>query len=239
MNWEKIKNFLIILFLGINIFLVFIMLNSVKTTSSTSKSVVRDTVSILQANNINISEDIIPLSIDNPGSFDATPININHSYDSPKNITESNIESEIKKALAVINIKNYKIVATDNLSYLITQKVDGYTVFDSGITARAEGNRIILSGVWYNQKTKPKINSFADDGLVSVTGVLIDFINNADRNPLTHNSITKIDVGYCVPLYDSGTQHVSVPAVPCYSITTSDGTFFLYEAASGVYLKNK
>lgn len=239
MNWEKVKNFLIFLFLGINIFLVVFMLNSVKTTSSTSKAVIEDTVSILAANNISVNDDIIPFSVDNPGTFDAMPININHSYDSPKNLSSSNIESEIKKALAIIGVKKFYMSQTDEHNYFIAQKIDGYTLFDSGINAKTEGNRITLTGTWHKQKTKPKIDSFYGDSLVSITGVLIDFINNPARDAALDNNIVSIGFGYCTPHYDSGVPHVSVPAVPCYSITTSGGRTFIYEAASGEYLKNK
>ena len=239
MNWEKVKNFLIFLFLGINIFLVFFMLNSVKTTSSTSKAVIEDTVSILAANNVTVDSHMVPYSIDNPGTFDAVPININHAYDSPKTLSPSNTESEIKKALAVIGVKNFYMSQTDEKNYYIAQKIGGYTLFDSGINAKTEGNRITLTGTWYKQKTKPKVDGFSGDSLVSVTGVLIDFINNPDRNPASDNSIVSIGFGYGIPHYDSGVPHVSVPAVPCYSIITSSGRMFIYEAARGEYLKNK
>lgn len=239
MNWERVKNFLIFLFLGINIFLVFFMFNSVKTTSSTNKTVIEDTISVLNANNITINDDVIPYSINNPGTFDAVPVTIDHSYDSPKTLAPSNIESEIKKALAIIDIKKFEILKISDDTYRITQKINGYPVFSSDVQAKIENNRISLSGIWYKQKTKAKTSGYAEDGLVFVTSVLIDFINNPDRDHLASNTITKIDFGYGVPHYDSGAQHVSVPAVPCYSITTADGKSFIYEAASGEYLMNK
>lgn len=239
MNWEKVKTFLIVLFFAINVFLVGFMLNSVKITSSASKTVIEDTAAILNANNISISKEIIPYSIANPGTFDAVPITIDHSYDSPKKLADSNVEAQIKKALAVIDVKNYNINKIDDSTYSVVQKAGGYTVYDGRIAATVENNRISLKGVWYKQKTKPRKSGNADDGLVFVTGVLIDFINNPDRNPSVHNSISSVEVGYCVPQYDSGMQHVSVPVVACYSITTSDGTVFIYEASSGEYLRNK
>ena len=99
MNWEKVKTFLIVLFFAINVFLVGFMLNSVKITSSASKTVIDDTVAILTANNINITNEQIPYSIVNPGTFYAMPITVDHSYTSPKELNESNIEGELKKAI--------------------------------------------------------------------------------------------------------------------------------------------
>lgn len=239
MNWERVKNFLIVLFIGINIFLVCFMLTSFKDSASVNKSVVKDTVSILNANNISINEDIVPSSISNPGTFDVVAINVNSSYESPKTLDAGNAESELKKALKVLGVKDYEIIKKDDFTYSVMQKTNGYFIFDSGINAKINGNNIALAGVWYKQQTKPKSDGYSDGGIVYVTGVLIDFINNADRNPSIHNEITGIDVGYCVPQYDSGLDHKSMPAVPCYCITTANGTAFLYDAASGAYLKNK
>ncbi len=239
MNWERVKNFLIILFIAINIFLVGFMFNSVRTSTSVNKSVVADTVSILNANNIAINADIIPSSISNPGTFDVVAIDVDSSYESPKTLTAGNTESEVKKALKVLGVKDFEISKIDDTNYSVMQKTDGYFIFDSGITAKISGNNITLNGVWYKQQTKPKAEGYSDGGIVYVTGVLIDFINNADRNPSIHNEVTGIDIGYCVPRYDSGMEHKSMPAVPCYSITTANGSSFLYEAGSGTYLKIK
>lgn len=239
MNWERVKNFLIALFIGINIFLVFFMLSSFKDSASVNKSVVKDSVSILNANGIAINEDIIPSSISNPGTFDVVAINVNSSYQSPKTLDVGNIESELKKALKVLGVKDYKIFKKDDSNYSVIQKTNGYYIFDSGINAVINGNNIAFNGVWYKQQTKPKSDGYSDGGMVYVTGVLIDFINNSDRNPAIHTEITGIDVGYCVPQYDSGLDHKSMPAVPCYCITASDGTAFLYDAVSGTYLKYK
>lgn len=239
MNWERVKNFLIFLFIGINIFLVCFMLISFRSSTSVNKSVVADTVSILNTNNISINEDIIPSSISNPGTFDVVAINVDSSYESPKTLNSGNTESELKKALKVLGVKDYEIFKTDDFNYSVMQKTDGYFIFDSGITAKISGNNIALNGVWYKQQTKPKAEGYSDGGIVYVTGVLIDFITNPNRNPSVHNEVTGIDVGYCVPQYDSGMDHKSMPAVPCYCITTANGSSFLYDAVSGAYLKNK
>ncbi len=237
MNWERVKNFLIVLFVFINIFLICFMLSSVKTSSSVNKSVVADTVSILEANGVTVNPKLIPTSISNPGTFDVVALDVDSSYESPKKLTESNAESEIKKAMKVLGLKGYEISRQDGQTYSLMQKVSGYFIFDSGITAKIEDNKITLSGVWYKQQTKPRAEGYKDGGIVYVTGVLIDFINNGDRIPGTHDEITGIEVGYCVPWYDSGIEHKSMSAVPCYSVITADGTRFLYEAAGGTYIK--
>lgn len=239
MNWEKVKTFLIILFFGINVFLVGFMLNSVKITSSASKTVIDDTVAILTANSINITNEQIPYSITNPGTFDAMPINVAHSYTSPKELNEDNIEGELKKAMAVVDLKKFDITKIDGSTYSIRQIIDDHHLCDSAITAKVENNHISLNGIWYKPKSKPRKGGDADNELVYVTGVLIDFINNPDRDPAVNHTVSSIEVGYGVPQYDGGVQHASVPVVACYSINTSDGSSFIYEASSGEYLRKR
>ncbi len=239
MNWEKVKTFLIVLFFAINVFLVGFMLNSVKITSSASKTVIDDTVAILTANNINITNEQIPYSIVNPGTFYAMPITVDHSYTSPKELNENNIESELKKAMAVVALKKFDITKLDANTYAIRQIIGDHHICDNFITARVANNQISLNGVWYKPKSKPRKSGDADNELVYVTGVLIDFINNPERNPAVNHTVSSIEVGYCVPQYDGGVQHASVPVVACYSIKTSDGSSFIYEASSGEYLRKR
>lgn len=236
MNWERVKNFLIILFIGINIFLVVFMFGSVRTSTSITKAVVNDTVNLLSANSIAIDSKIIPLSVNNPGTFDVVAINVDSSYTSSKALTDSNIQPEIKKALKALGVKDFEISKVADSEYYAVQKTDGHFIFDSGITVKADGNSITLNGVWYNQQSKPKGKN---SDMLPVTAALIDFMNNTDRDTSIHNHVIDIQVGYCVPQYDSGMDHKSMPAVPCYSITTSNGSSFLYDAAAGTYLKIK
>lgn len=233
MNWERMKSFLIILFVGINIFLIGFMLNSVKNTTTVSKTVMTDTVSILNGNNIYIDSNIIPLSADNPGSFEVMPVNVNSTYTSSKNITDKSVESEIKKALKSVGIrKDYIITENSDGSYCIGQKAYGLFIFDSLVNARIDGNAITLHGRWYTPNSKP----IGKDGdMRPITSVLIDFMNNPSRDINIHNCITSISIGYCVPGHDSGADYISMTAVPCYCITTSNGASFLYEASTGVF----
>ncbi|MBR2476739.1 MAG: hypothetical protein IKB50_01240 [Clostridia bacterium] len=233
MNWERMKSFLIVLFVGINIFLIGFMLNSVKNSSTVSKTVVADTTSILSDNNIYIDSNIIPLSTDNPGSFEVMPVNVNFTYTSKVQITDKNAKSEIKKALKSNGIKNNYIITRNNDgSYCIGQKAYGHFIFDSLINATCSGNTITLTGRWYTLNSKP----VGKDGeMLPVTSVLIEFMNNPVRDGNIHNCITSITIGYCVPGHDSGADYISMTAVPCYSINLSNGVSFLYEASTGAF----
>lgn len=232
MNWERMKSFLIVLFVAINIFLIAFMLNSVSNTNTVSKTIVADTVSILGSNNIYIDSNIIPLSTDNPGSFEVTPVNVSTTYTSSKNITDKNAKGEIKKALKSVGIKDYAISRNSDGTYCIGQKAYGHFIFDSSVVIKINGNTITLEGKWYTPRSK---SSAKDGDMLPVTSVLIDFMNNPQRDAALHNSISSISIGYCVPAHDSGADYISMTAVPCYSITTSNGASFLYEATSGAF----
>lgn len=72
MNWSKAKNWLILLFLFLNVFLI-VKLVSLSTSSSTiDKKIIRDTVSVLNANNIFVSESQIPNKIPKLNSVEVT-----------------------------------------------------------------------------------------------------------------------------------------------------------------------
>ena len=236
MNWERIKNFLIILFVGINIFLIGFMFSSVRKSTSVTDAVVEDTVRLLGANSIGVEGKIIPLSVNNPGTLDVVAINVESQYTCSKTLSEANAVGEIKKALKALGVKNTVISKTNETEYYIMQKIKDNFIYDSGITALLDGNNIKLSGVWYKQQTKPRSTEI---DMMPVTAILIDFMNNPNRDVALHNKIESIGVGYCVPQYDSGVDHKSMPAVPCYSIKTENGTMFLYDALRGVYLKSK
>lgn len=236
MNWERIKTFLIILFIGINIFLIAFTMSSVHRSTSVTEAVVGDTVGLLGANGITVDGDIIPLSVNNPGTLDVMAITVKNSYQSPKAIDDGNAVSEIKKALRALGVKDTEISKKGENTYFIVQKIKNNFIYDSGITAMIDGNNIALEGVWYKQQTKPRAT---DEDLMPVTAILIDFMNNPNRDNNIHREISEIGVGYCVPQYDSGVNHKSMPAVPCYAITTKDGTVFLYDASGGTYLKNR
>lgn len=236
MNWERVKNFLIILFIGINIFLIGFTMSSVRRSTSVTEAVVSDTVGLLGANGILVDGNIIPLSVNNPGTLDVMAISVKSSYQSPKEITDSNAVSEIKKAVRALGVKDTEIYKKGESDYLIVQKIKNNFIYDSGITAEIHGNNIALEGVWYKQQTKPRAT---EGDLMPVTAILIDFMNNPARDKNIHREITEIGVGYCVPQYDSGVDHKSMPAVPCYAITTKDGASFLYDASGGTYLKSR
>lgn len=71
MNWSRAKNWLIVLFLGLNLFLIFTILRINIQSSTIDKETVANVVSIMHANGITVSADNIPTKMPNLG-----PINV-------------------------------------------------------------------------------------------------------------------------------------------------------------------
>ncbi len=65
MNWSKVKTILIVLFLGVNIFLLTSMMISANKTIMISSETLDNTIEILNKNNIEIDRELIPKKVEN------------------------------------------------------------------------------------------------------------------------------------------------------------------------------
>ncbi len=72
MDWSKAKNWLILLFLSLNIFLIIKLVAISNHSSTVDKDVIKKTVSILNSNGINVSESQIPNKIPKLNSVEVT-----------------------------------------------------------------------------------------------------------------------------------------------------------------------
>lgn len=70
MNWSGAKNWLIVLFVSINIFLIFTIVKSDMRLSVIDAGTIEQTVEILQRNNIFVKADVIPTKTPKLGSID-------------------------------------------------------------------------------------------------------------------------------------------------------------------------
>ena len=71
MNWSGAKNWLIVLFVSINIFLIFTIVKSDMRLSVIETQTIEQTVEIMRQNNIFVSADIIPTKMPKLGAIDA------------------------------------------------------------------------------------------------------------------------------------------------------------------------
>ncbi len=254
MNWERIKTFLIIFFVLLNLFLIGVMLLSFHTSTSVSDETIRDTVDILAANQIGLDPSLIPRSVENLQNFDVRSAATDSSFPGAASMDENgrfsyqvscgqqvtlkNARSVAGQLLKEADIQKYAQIgqpqqqADGSIRVVVGQKIRRYWVFNSVVTMDFRGDTAAVSGLWYHPETMPYAGGGGRD-LVYVTSILVDFINNPDRPPAT--TITEIAFGYRVSDYDSGLTHKTIPAVPCYRIITDDGSAYDYNARTGEY----
>lgn len=252
MNWEKVKSFLIVLFLCINILLVITTVRSIRTATSVSFETITDTAALLENNGIAINPDIIPRSVDNIDNIDLTNVvfcegelsnpatdsaQFTHSL-STGTVTLGNAKDEAKKAARALGLAHAvpgDAVQLDDGSIAVDlhQRIDHFEVFDSEVRIVFSDKTANVSGVWYLPETMPHKSGGARE-MMYITGVLIEFIGNPDRAPQLQ--VSGIAFGYRIPPYESGVAHKQMTAVPCYRITASDGSRYDYDAKTGEYL---
>ncbi|MBE7030236.1 MAG: hypothetical protein E7409_02280 [Ruminococcaceae bacterium] len=252
MNWEKLKTFLIFLFLGINIFLIATNLHSFYTESIISRETVSDTVSLLAQKGISVEPDIIPRSVESLENIILTNIlfendqitraQTGEQFAHPMDwgeVTENSAKDEAKRAAKRMGLEYAQAFSPrkteGGIVVELGQQIRGITVFDSVAQAVFANGTATLSGTWYVPEVLPRKASADDSEKVYITGVLIDFIGNPDRAAQTQ--ITGIDFGYRIPTYESGMSHKQVTAVPCYRLTTADGNRYDYNAKTGEYIR--
>lgn len=254
MNWERIKTFLIIFFVLLNLFLIGVMMVSFHTSTSVGDETIRDTVDILAANQIALDPALIPRSVENLQNFDVrsaasdstfpgaawTDENGRFSYQvtCEEPVTMKTAKSAARKVLKDAGIEKYAQIGQPQqqedggIQVTVRQKIRRYWIFNSVITIVFHNDTAFVSGLWYCPETMPRSGGGGRD-LVYVTSVLVDFINNPDRPSAA--TIAEIAFGYRVSDYDSGLTHKTIPAVPCYRIITDDGSAYDYNAGTGEY----
>lgn len=72
MNWSRAKNWLIILFIGVNLFLVFTIIRTNLQSSSIDKETVANVVNIMRTNGITVAAETIPNQLPNLGPIDVS-----------------------------------------------------------------------------------------------------------------------------------------------------------------------
>lgn len=257
MNWNKTKNFLIVLFSLINLYLIIRTSSTVlnfKPATKVNSDAVSNTVNILKKNyGIEIDKDIIPIKTVNLNNIEVENIiytekfnssGINFSLDGSRFFTsvrtdraetKSDIKNEAKSFLDKIGIRNgyYKLEFSDSQPQkcCAVGMVSNYKIYNNIITFEFNGSQMNVDGQWYIPQTK---NVYARDSshkMSEITNVLIKAAPEISEN--NHKSIAKIDYGYCVSIIDSNTVNKSASAVACYVIQ-ADGDFkYYYDALNG------
>lgn len=256
MNWNKTKNFLIVLFSLINIYLIIQTSSTVlnfKPTTKISKKSIDNTVNILSKNyGIEIDRNIIPINTVNLMNIDVK--NIIYTSDFLKSDIDFDIEgsvfsanksvlinskreaeNEAEKLLDNIGIrKGYYDIEFDENDYKKCKavgKVANYIIYNNVINFEFGSKIMSVSGMWFIPQSKKVYSREKNRKMAEITSVLIEAAPEIKAN--NHNLISKIDYGYYVSLIDSNTVSKSASAVACYVLKTDNDSKYYYDALNG------
>ena len=251
MTWNKLKNFLIGLFVCINIFLI---INTITIYNSykLSDDVIKSTCALLKNNDITINPDIIPKSAPAFENIEFEPATqedvsiINECTvgdDGAVTFTINRKDFYKKKAENIFkglgfNKKSIKVVEDyikDGVRYInINQLYNKKTVYSSYIKAKITKNGVAqISFKWYN--VTDGYNTEAVKGEpVFASSVLIDFINSDARKNESKNIIS-VDTGYFIPSIATDGEVRTISAIPVYCIKTDDGKSYCFNAYNGSF----
>ena len=268
MNWKRIKTFLIILFLIINIYLISTSsgISVVPTTTVTKfdKETIDKTVSLISKNyDVEIDVGIIPTQFVNLRNIDVTNLIFDDRFQESKyNLiqTESGFECDIKtntysytEEIATNEIdvilldfgitpQSYKLrfeKSDYGLVCHINEYVSEYPIFDGYIKAEFTSSHIRLNGNWYfPEQIEVKVYD-TSERLNDITSVLLDYASEYGGSVDGKRSIKKIDYGYFVSYFNENIITKSASAIPSYMIENHEGVKCYYDAYSGNFLKQE
>lgn len=259
MNWKNIKSFLIILFLCIDIFLVYITNVSHKSAVLSDENI-NDTVSLLRENDIYIDSNIIPKTVESYESIelsslvfsDESPVDkslIDNFQDGTIKITlpadtskinEQNAKSEILKILKNNGFDTRKILLekaeTDaGTSYIMTSEYKKIKLFNNSMKITVDNDFITLSGTWFKSESANPYNPNGKRG-VYATSALIAYISYKEQN-IGNEKITITDIcfGYHAKFDKNNMSLKYISASPCYRLTDESGNVCYYNIINGEF----
>ena len=255
MNLGKVKTFLIILFLGINIYLI--ASNFVSTRFYEDEDTVANCIDVLKLHGITLEEEtVLDYTVNLKGIDTDNVVYTNTNVKNGKNAfkTKGNSfscmftpkDKDAKPETAVMDFLKENGFETEHMKFsdsdkkgvwYITCSVEDYTIFDSRIKVTGNANSYIISGKWYEPKSDSVRSSSRQRSTVYITSVLVDMVSNDEIMQNAPFKIVDIDYGYLAGLPYGNEEHVSVTAVPYYRIKDNKGNTYYYDAESGEYLK--
>ncbi len=255
MNLGRVKTFLIVLFLGINIYLIAAGFSSARFYLD--KDTVSDCIEVLGENSVTLKEGVIPDYTVNLRGIDTdNVVYTNASVREGKNgfkpkgntfscmFTPSDKTAEPKKAVLGFLKQNgfdtehmkFSSSKNDGVWY-ITCRVEDYAIFDSRIKVTKSEDSYIINGRWYEPKSHKVRSQSRQRNAVYITSVLVNMLQNEDVMQNAPFEITDIDYGYLAGLPYGSEEHIRATAMPYYRIKDNKGNTYYYDAESGEYLK--
>ncbi len=261
MHWSRVKTILIFLFLALDILMLGYVLYMDYDPYAASKSEIRDIINICRANNLEVSEKIIPqksekLSITELNNLWTDKTGIAKNFMSQGFTAETdNKFSQGGKTLEIYNNRliykntdvnpeeNVKLneflnefhISTDEECFsgdTVCQEINGRPVFESAVTVKGGSGGISeLSGYWIISDNFSRLQK-RPVKLKPIPGVLFDFLStNAYKK--TGDKIVLIETGYSTGSAETDTVHKLISVRPAYKITAESGGYAVFDATDG------
>ena len=266
MSWKQIKNFLILLFVIINLYLIISTSGSVVRFNSVTvvdKKTLEQTASVISSNyNISFDQAKVPLKIHNLNIIDVTnfiyadhaSIDEKYGLEVKGNVFSFNVDTEtysynehnarleITEILSELGIagENYKLDFKKTDEGLVCKAgglVSGVPILNSQVTAVFNPKKISVKGTWYIPNTNKVKSTDNSLRMSDITGVLIDASDRSPKGETT--SFESFVYGYYVSSYDENAVSKISSAIPCYMIQTNNGLTYYYDALNGKFLKQE
>ncbi len=261
MNLGRVKTFLIVLFLGINIYLL--VSHFTATRFSIDSKTCEKTLEIIQNYGITVDKDIVPKYAVNLKSIDTN--NIVYTKEFKKNnkngafkVTGDSFSCEVKEPRFSDSDNNIKIRVKafleksgfptkhmdfsqiqrkDNKtkSFKINCRVKNYSIFDSVITVDITKDGCTIYGKWFEPMTDDVILTSRSRQTVYITSILIDLAQSDKAAKNTPFEITSIEHGYLSGSQYKGGGHISTTARAFYKLTDDRNNIYFYDAKEGTY----
>ena len=265
MNLGKIKNFLIVLFLGINIYLIFSLAASL--SFHIDDKTIENTVEVLNSAKIGIDKSVIPKKLTNLKNVETRNVIYTNRFKNIRyykdfELANDTFSAEFKNT-EIYNKNNKAMIKdikkhlsacgfdTDFMRFSDIKAKDGkktftvncyvqkYCFFDSSIKVAVDKNGYSISGKWYNPQSKDVTSNSKSREMVYITSVLIDLKENEQIKNSVPVTINNIEYGYLSDSMYGTTGHVSATALPYYKITDNNNNVYYYDATDGTYNNKK
>ena len=263
MNLGRVKTFLIVLFLGINIYLMashffstrfYIKEKTIDDTISIIKeygitvdkdTVIRYTVNLknIETNNVIYSDTFVKKNKDNKFRIDENRFEATFKSKALANKSDKEIQDTVISKLESYGFsKTYmdlgKIKSTKGGKHFdIHCKVKKYYIFDNKISVNITGDSFTVKGMWFEPSNDNITMNSHSRKTVYITSVLMNLIENEDAKKNLPFKVTDIDYGYMGgTIYGNG-GHVTATSLPYYRIKDNKGNVYYYDASNGSYFK--
>lgn len=267
MSWKNIKSFLIILFLIINLYLVFSQYGFNFKSSDfcyVNKKTLSDSISIIKKNyNVIADKAIVPEKVKKLGIIDVTNIIYTKKFEKSGygfktnganfevqietdtySYNETNAKLEFVKILSDIGIDKgtYKLsVKKTDIGLVCTAMavVEPFHIFNASISAVFAPQKINLHGSWYLAEKDVLEENKRKEEMADIAAVLIDVAALCTKSEGGKTEIEDIEYGYYVSSYDENSASKTSSAIPCYKIKTDAGIKYYYDSLTGKLLKQE